>query len=109
MKIHPEVQDIVQEQMGRLLRHDTTYTPEQIIERVRKNLNAQQKTLHADELRAGTKQLVGHKVYDCECMKLYWTHVPWCEQKFHIEFTTEAAEQTINGRTFRFGSSAFGI
>lgn len=102
-KIHPEMLETVNEEMRDALKWWKTTTPEEVKARLNKRLLAQQKPLRV-------KGLMAKRVYECSCLSIYInTHVPRCEQKFHIDFETELPkEEPIYGRVWHTGHSPWG-
>lgn len=83
-KIHPEMQELLQKEMQRHLRYDSDFTPQQIEERLRKRMAA-----FEAPLRNAKQPLIAETVWECDCLKLYYSHLPWCDKKAHVEFRSD--------------------
>lgn len=87
MKIHPEMAEIVKQEMQAGMRYWKNESPEEILDRIRKRVLAEQAPLQ--QLNVANKVLSWDLIYDCNCLKYAPSHVAWCDAKSRVQLKVQ--------------------
>lgn len=93
MRIHPEVREVLQAEMTEGLRYWRDKSPEEINNRMRARMLAEQTPL------CQRNKILTYKVVPrCKCLVACVDHLPWCDGKSDVIFEAKDGAKEIDGR-----------